>query len=294
MPGPLLVADAPSLLYRAFFALPEKITDADGHPVNALLGTANLLLQAVERHGPRAVVLCFGAEAAHYRTDAFPAYHADRPPMPDTLAHQWGLAPGFFAAFGWPSLDAGDLEADDLLGSLAAVERAAGGTALLFTGDRDMFQCVDDRVSVLWPGGGKDGPVLVDAAEVRRRYAIEPAQVPDFIALRGDPSDGLPGAKGIGEKGAATLLRDHGDLEALIALAGDDGAVVRKQLTGRAAAALREQADQLRSFRDIATLRTVDVERPPDRPLDGPGAAAAARALGMARLALRVEALSHR
>jgi DNA polymerase-1 len=288
VPAPLLAVDAPSLLYRAFFALPKSITDADDRPVNALLGTANLLLQAVELHGPRAVVLCFGAEAATYRTTAYPPYHADRPPMPDELADQWADAPAFFTAFGWPSLHAGDLEADDLLGSLAEAERAAGGRALLFTGDRDMFQCVDDAVAVLFPGG-RTGPALVEADEVRQRYGIDPAQVPDFIALRGDPSDGLPGARGIGEKGAAELLREHGTLERLIELAADPGALARRTLKPRAAAALREQADELRSFRDIATLRPIPVDRPPDAPLDAAGAAQAARARGMQRLAARVE-----
>jgi 5'-3' exonuclease len=286
--APLLAVDAPSLLYRAFFALPKSIADPEGRPVNALLGTANLLLQAVEQHGPRAVVLCFGAEAAAYRTAAYPPYHADRPPMPDELAHQWADARGFFGAFGWASLDAGDLEADDLLGSLAAAERAAGGRALLFTGDRDMFQCVDDAVAVLFPGG-RTGPALVEADEVRRRYGIDPGQVPDFIALRGDPSDGLPGARGIGEKGAAELLREHGSLERLLELARDPAARTRRVLKPRAAAALVEQADELRSFRDIATLRTVAVQRPEDRPLDAAGAADAARARGMARLAGRLE-----
>ncbi len=288
MPAPLLAVDAPSLLYRAFFALPDSIKDSDGRPVNALLGTANLLLQAVEQHRPRAVVLCFGAEAATYRTDAFAGYHADRPPMPDALEHQWKEARAFFGAFGWGHLDAGDLEADDLLGTLAGLEREAGGTALLFTGDRDMFQCVGAQVSVLWPAG-KGRPEVIDAAGVRARYAIEPAQVPDFIALRGDPSDGIPGAKGIGEKGAAQLLRDHGDLEALIALAGDPAAVTRGLLRPKAAEALRLQADQLRAFKDMATLRTIPTARPGDAPSDLAGGAAAARAKGMKGLGERLE-----
>lgn len=288
MPAPLLAVDTPSLLYRAFFALPDSIEDGDGHPVNALLGTANLLLQAIEEHRPRAVVLCFGAEAATYRTDALPAYHADRPPMPDALAHQWAQARDFFGAFGWSHLDAGDLEADDLLGTLADLERAAGGHALLFTGDRDMFQCVGAQVSVLWPAG-KGSPEVIDLAGVHERYGIEPAQVPDFIALRGDPSDGIPGAKGIGEKGAAQLLAAHGDLEALIALAADPAAVTRKLLRPRVAEALREQADELRSFKDMATLRTLAVPRPPDAPTTFTTAAATARGKGMNRLAERLE-----
>jgi DNA polymerase-1 len=282
MPGPLLAADTPSLMYRAFFALPSSITGAEGRPVNALLGTANLLLREHERYAPRAVVLCWGAEAADYRTDAFPAYHADRPEMPDDLAWQWELAPDFFTAFGWPSLHAGTLEADDVLGALAHAE---DGDVLLFTSDRDMYQCVTEQVRVLAPGG-KDGPAVVDVDEVRARYGIEPRQVPDFIALRGDPSDGLPGAKGIGAKGAAQLLRDHDNLEALLELAARDDP---RPLKGRTITALREQADELRAFKDIATLRPVDLERPKDAPLDHAGAAAAAREHGMARLAERLE-----
>jgi len=285
VPSPLLAVDAPSLMYRAFFALPKSITDGDGHPVNGLLGMANLILFVVERHDPRAVVLCWGAEAAEYRTELYPSYHADRPPMPSELERQWRDAPGFFAAFGWPSLSAGDLEADDLLGSLAHVETSAGGEALLFTGDRDMFQCVGDAVTVLFPRGGKDGPEVVDAAGVRERYGIEPAQVPDFIALRGDPSDGLPGAKGIGAKTARDLLREHGTLEGVIAAASKPGT-----MTPRQAGALSGDPDALRAFKDIATLRAIELERPPDAPLDGAAAAAAARERGMNRLAERLEA----
>jgi 5'-3' exonuclease len=285
VPAPLLAVDAPSLLYRAFFALPQSITDDDGHPVNALLGMANLVLFVIERHEPRAVVLCWGAEAADYRTAAFAAYHADRPPMPPELERQWRDAPAFFAAFGWRSESVADLEADDLLGSLAQIESAAGGDTLLFTGDRDMFQCVDDSVTVLFPRGGKDGPEVVDAPGVRERYGIEPEQVPDFIALRGDPSDGLPGAKGIGAKGARDLLRAHGTLEGVVAAASKPGV-----MTPRQAGALTADPELLRAFRDIATLRFVDIERPPDAPLDGAGAAAAARARGMNRLAERLGA----
>jgi 5'-3' exonuclease len=158
VPGPLLAVDGPSLMYRAFHALPRTITGPDGNAVNALLGTANLILQAIEIHQPRAVVLCFGEEAAHYRVDLYDGYHADRPEMPEDLVPQWDDAPAFFEAFNWSVLRSPDLEADDLLGSLATVEAEAGGEALLFTGDRDMFQCVGERVAVLWPVGGKGVP----------------------------------------------------------------------------------------------------------------------------------------
>ena len=283
MAAPLLAVDAPSLLYRAFFALPSSITDDDGRPVNALLGCANQILWAVERHAPRAVVLCFGAEAAVYRKELYAHYHADRPEMPGELEHQWRQAAAFYEAFGWPVLGHDTLEADDLLGSLATVEMQAGGEALLFTGDRDMFQCVSDHVAVLFPGG-KDGPTRIDAAGVRERYGIRPDQVPDFIALRGDPSDGLPGARGIGEKTARELLRVHGDLETLLANSDAE--------RPRIARTLRDQATELRAFKEIATLVHVPLEHPADRPTDFAAAAAAAHAHGMHALGERLAKLA--
>jgi 5'-3' exonuclease len=281
MPSPLLAVDAPSLLYRAFHALPKTITGPDGNSVNALLGTSNLVLQAVERYDPRAVVFCFGEEAAHYRVDLYPTYHADRIDMPEELVPQWEDARAFFEAFGWIVVRHPTLEADDLLGALAEAEVAAGGQALLFTGDRDMFQCVGESVTVLWPAGkGETEPIGPD--EVYQRYGVRPDQVPDFIALRGDPSDGLPGAKGIGEKTARDLLREHGTLEALLALP--------RGLTPRVYGSLRDQADELRAFRAIATLQPVEIERPADAPLDPAGASQAARDRGMNRLAERLNA----
>ena len=279
MPGPLLVTDAPHLLYRAFFALPDSITGPDGQPVNALLGSVNVTLQAIEEHTPRAVVMCFGAEAAEYRTEAFPAYHADRPPMPDGLASQWAKAPALYQAFGWTVLDHDGLEADDLMHSLALAEERAGGSALIFTGDRDMFQCVTDKVHVLMQQARK-GFTEMGPEEVRERYGIGPELVPDFIALRGDPSDGLPGAKGIGEKTAADLLRRKGDLEHAIL-----GAIREKPSVRRA---LIEQAAELRSFKAIATLVEIEMDAVPDAPTDAEGGAKAAEALGMKRLAERL------
>src|SRR5436305_5728725 len=282
MPGPLLAVDAPFVLYRSFFALPDSIHGAENHPVNALLGTANALLRIVADRRPRAVVLCFGAEAAHYRVELYPDYHAARPEVPSALAWQFAQAPGFFDAFGWTSASSEDLEADDLLGALASAEVAAGGQALILTGDRDMYQCVGEGARVLYLKSGISGFEEVDAAEVRRRYGIPPHLVPDFIALRGDPSDGLPGAAGVGPKTASELLRVHGSLEAAIAGA--------RQERPRIARVLTEQADELRDFREIAELRTVSLDRPPDRDTDLAGGSQAARELGLNRLAERLEA----
>src|SRR3954471_243013 len=202
-PPPLLLSDAPHLLYRAFFALPDSIKDGDGRPVNALLGSVNQLLWCVDRYRPRAVVCCFGEEAAASGTELYPPYHAHRPPMPDALADQWERAPALYEALGWTVATHPDLEADDLMHAYAKAEVAAGGRAQILTGDRDMFQCAGDQVTILLQRARQEGPDEMGAAEVESRYGIPPSIVPDFIALRGDPSDGLPGAKGIGEKTAA-------------------------------------------------------------------------------------------
>ncbi len=282
MPGALLAVDAPSMLFRAFYALPESITGGGDTPVNALLGTANLVLREVEQHDPRAVVLCFGPDAADYRVELFDGYHADRPEVPEGLAPQFADARDFFEAFGWVVHIHDSLEADDLLGSYAQREADSGGRALVMTGDRDMFQCASDRVTILYVRTGGRGAEPVDPDEVRRRYGVPPGLVPDFIALRGDPSDGIPGAKGIGEKTAADLLSRHGSLDAAL-----DGAV--RESSARVRGALLDQRDELLRFREIATLQEVELELPPDRPTDLAGGAAAARERGMNRLAERLE-----
>lgn len=282
MAGPLLAVDAPSMLFRAFYALPDSIVDPDGRPVNALLGTANLILKEVELHSPRAVVLCFGPDAASYRTELYPSYHAEREAaMPDDLSPQFAAAHDFFAAFGWSVAISEDLEADDLLGTFAKREAEAGGRALLMTGDRDMYQCAGERVTVLYVKTGTKGAEEVTPAGVKERYGIPPELVPDFIALRGDPSDGLPGARGVGPKTAAELLRRHGSLEGVL-----ENAIRERRPALRGA--LIEAAEDLRAFKDIATLRDAGIEAPADRETDWANAARAAHELGMNRLAERL------
>jgi 5'-3' exonuclease len=281
MAAPLLVVDTPSMLYRAFYGLPKTIKGAGGKPVNALLGTANLVLREVEAHRPRAVVLCYGAEAAVYRVELYSGYHADRPEMPELLVPQWEQSRDLFAAFGWQIAEHELLEADDLLGSLAVAETEAGGRTLILTGDRDMFQCASENVTVLYASTGGRGPDAVGPDEVRARYGIDPEQVPDFIALRGDPSDGIPGAKGIGEKTAAELLRRHGDLTAIL----DDPLL---DSTPRIRGVLRDGREELLAYREMATLQDAGVSRPPDSPTDWKGASAAAAEHGMNRLSERL------
>jgi len=281
MPGALLIVDAPSLLFRAFHALPSSITDDNDRPVNALLGTANMLLQEIDTHSPRATVLCFGPDAADYRVELYDGYHAERPPVPDELAPQFAACADFFGAFGFTVTNHDTLEADDLLGAYARREADSGGKALVLTGDRDMFQCATDQITVLYVRTGARGADIVDPKEVRSRYGVDPEQVPDFIALRGDPSDGLPGAKGIGEKTAAELLQRHGNLEATLKVAVKES---RPSVRG----ALMADPDLLAAFKEIATLRDTEVELPADRPLDREAAAAKAEEYGMNRLAKRL------
>jgi DNA polymerase-1 len=283
MTAPLLALDTPWLLYRSFFAVPRSVKGVDGKPVGALLGTVNTILGLCEALAPRVVVCCMGAEDAVYRRELYPRYHAHREPMPDDLRAQWERAGELLGAFGWVVRDHAELEADDVLWSCSRVEGAACGRTLITTADRDLYQAVCEHTAVLDLRRGGEGPGVVGPAEVRERSGVEPSQIADLIALRGDPSDGLPGARGIGAKTAAALLREYGDLEAVLRLAADRG------LRPRIAASLTQQADELRMFRDIATLRDVPFVRPADAATDRVGGAAAARAFGMGALARRLE-----
>jgi len=301
VPAPLLLADTPWLLYRSFFALPKSIVDGEGRPVNALLGTVNALLALIDPpagagrvEAPRAVVACTGAEEAAYRVELYPPYHAHRDPMPPELAEQWKRAPALLEALGWTVAGTDILEADDVMFSLARREADGGGTALLLTGDRDLYGAVSERVSVVeMLKGARHG--LIGPDQVRERYGVEPALVPDFIALRGDPSDGLPGAPGIGAKTAGELLRRYGPLEALLAAAAEAENRVRRdrsEMSPRAAQTLRENDELLRTFKEIATLQSVEVPLPADRPTDFAGGAEAVAANGMRRLSERLAKLA--
>jgi DNA polymerase-1 len=303
MTAPLLIADVPWLLYRSFFALPKSIVGADGCPVNALLGTVNALLALIDVRPPtvppRAVVACMGTEQAVYRVALYPPYHAHREPMPPELAAQWEQAPALLAGLGWTVGTSEDLEADDVMFSFAREEEQRGGRALLLTGDRDLFGAVSDHVAVVeLRKGAVEGEI--GPAQVRARYGVDPELVPDFIALRGDPSDGLPGAPGIGAKTAAELLGTHGSLEGLLLAAGASpqadgaGAAVRATtvMRPRVAATLREHAELLLAFKEIATLQRIEVPPPADRATDFAGGAVLASELGMRRLAERLEKLA--
>lgn len=234
--GPLLVIDGDSFAHRSYHALPKAIMRRGDKPAGAILGFANILLRLYREEQPRAVLVGWDTlEAPTYRHEAFPAYQGGRE-FDDALVEQLDVVPEFVAACGFQNAKAPGFEADDFLASAAAKEEKRGGTVLIASGDRDTFQLASGRTTILYPVRAGE-LARVGPAEVRERYGVEPEQVPDFIALRGDPSDGLPGAPGVGTTGAATLLRRYGTLEAALA-------------AGRFPA----MAESLRLFRSIATM----------------------------------------
>jgi DNA polymerase-1 len=212
MEAPLLIADVPWLLYRAYFSLPKSIKGSDGRPVNALLGTVNALLSATEACPPRAVVACFGAEQARYRVEAYPPYHAHREPMPKELAEQWTRAPALLESFGWTIANAEQLEADDAMGSFARAEAHAGGRALLLTADRDLYQAVSDQVAVLDLGKGGACLVLGPARRPLRRAARRARDRREdggAVAAQLRHAGGAAGAGGAPERGYHRRRRER-------------------------------------------------------------------------------------
>ncbi len=272
---PVLVVDGDSFAHRAYHALPKSIRRAGGRPGNLLVGLGNMLIGLWEAEQPRAVVVGWDS-LGHptYRNEAFAGYQAGRE-FEDALLEQLDLAPELVAAFGFASAKAPGYEADDFLAAAAA---AIDGPVLVATSDRDAFQLVSPRVTVLRPLRGVSEIERIEPDDVRERYGVEPEQVPDFIALRGDPSDKIPGARGVGEKTAATLLGTYGSLEAMLE-------------QGRFAA----EADALRLYRHIATLDpTAPLPEIVDAEPDWARAAALVDEWGLGRLAGRLEAASSR
>lgn len=280
--GPLLIVDGDALAHRAYHALPP-LTGSTGRPVGLLQGTVSMLAAAWDLLAPRAMAVAFDCRLPSPRHDAWPAYQGQREAFDDDLVEQLDLLPGLVRAFGVAAVSAPPWEADDVCATLVALEEAAGGTALVLTHDRDAFQLASERTSVVRPLSGMSEVEVVDPAGVVERYGVGPALVPDLIALRGDPSDNLPGARGIGQKTAADLLGRYGGLDAVIAHA--------HELTPAKARAVAESADDLRVFREIATMRRdLPLERPPSGEPDWAAGAAACAAAGIGRLAERLAA----
>ncbi|HUI98314.1 MAG TPA: 5'-3' exonuclease H3TH domain-containing protein, partial [Xanthobacteraceae bacterium] len=228
--------DGDSFAHRAYHALPKTIRRDRNRPAGAILGFANMLLRLYRAEQPRAVLVAWDTlEAPTYRHAAFAAYQGGRE-FDDELIEQLAVIPQFVAACGFANAKAAGYEADDFLGAAVRREEKRGGTALVASGDRDTFQLASERTTILYPVRAGE-LARVGPREVRERYGVDPAQVPDFIAIRGDPSDKIPGLPGVGAAGAAALLRRYGSLDALLA-------------AGRYAA----HAERLRLFRAIATM----------------------------------------
>ena len=212
---PLLVIDGDSFAHRSYHALPKTILRRGRKPAGAILGFANMLLRLYREEQPRAVLVAWDTlEVPTYRHEQFPAYQSGRE-FDDALLEQLEVLPEFVAACGFQNAKAPGYEADDFLASAAAKEERRGGTVLIASGDRDTFQLASDRTIILYPVRAGE-MARIGPAEVRARYGVDPEQVPDFIALRGDPSDKVPGAPGVGATGAATLLQRYGSLEAAL------------------------------------------------------------------------------
>jgi DNA polymerase-1 len=274
--APLLVVDGDSLAHRAFHALPSSIRDGAGRPANMIVGFGNMLVTVWESVQPRATVVGFDTlTSPTYRHEAFAAYQSGRE-FPPELTEQLDRLPELVGAMGFAWGKAPGYEADDFLGAAVASEEAAGGEAIVLTSDRDMFQLASERTTILQPTKGVSEMTRVGPAEVRERYGVEPEQVPDFIALRGDPSDRLPGARGVGPKKAADVLRQHGTLEAALE-------------AGRFAS----EAEDLRLFRRIATV-DASAPLPPltDQTPTWSEASSLLRDWGIGRLADRLAALA--
>jgi 5'-3' exonuclease len=228
---PLLVVDGDSLAHRAYHAMPKTVR------LGAIVGFANMLVRLWQAEQPRAALVGWDSIGEPtYRNEAFEAYQSGRHFDPELL-EQLDMLPQLVEALGFASAKGAGYEADDFLAAAVAYEEAHDGTALVATSDRDAFQLASEHTTILQPVRGVSELTRVGPAEVRERYGVEPGQVPDFIALRGDPSDKLPGATGVGPKKAADVLREHGTLEAALD-------------AGRFSA----QAEELRLYRRIATL----------------------------------------
>lgn len=236
MSRPLLVIDGDSFAHRAFHGLPKTIRRRGDKGGGAIVGFANFLLRLYVGEEPRAVIVGWDTlDAPTYRHEAFANYQSGRQFDPE-LVDQLEVLPQVVAACGFANAKAAGYEADDFLAAAVASEEQRSGTVVVASGDRDTFQLASPSTTIIHPLRAGE-MARIGPREVRDRYGVDPGQVPDFIALRGDPSDKLPGAKGIGPKGAAALLRKYGTLEAALA-------------AGRFPA----EADKLRLYRRIATM----------------------------------------
>jgi len=247
--GRLFLLDGSSLAYRAFFALPETIATRAGFPTNGLYGFSQMLVKLVSEYRPGGVVVAWDASEKTFRHEDYAEYKADRPSMPDLLSEQWPHFRELVEAFGMINLERAGFEADDILATLVVMAGEQGIQTCVVTGDRDALQLVSGDVAVMTTGRGVTDVKVYDQDAVVARYGISPEQVPDFIGLKGDSSDNIPGISGVGEKTAAQLLQQFGTLESIYAHLDEIKSEKRRAL-------LRENEQIARLSKQLATAHT--------------------------------------
>src|SRR6201994_1644394 len=250
MPDELFLIDGNSLAYRAFFALPESIATSTGMPTNAIFGFASMLVKILTDYGPKATVVVWDAGSSG-RKEVYSEYKAQRSSRPDLLREQWPHLEPLVSAFGYRNLSVEGYEADDVIASLAQLAKQQDPPieVMVVTGDRDAYQLVDEQVRIMTTSRG------ITHTRVYHRHGIPPELVPDFIGLKGDTSDNIPGVPGIGDKTAADLLQRFGSLEGVLDHIDDISGAKRKEN-------LTNHAEDPRISKHLATAKR-------DIPLDG-------------------------
>lgn len=275
MPHPLLIVDGDNLSHRAYHSTPKTVTGTGGQTINAIVGFFGMLANLYQREKPRGVFVCWDTLGVDtYRNELWPPYQGGRV-FDKEIVQQLNLLPEICRAFGFGVGKEAGFEADDLMASATAAELERGGTCLLYTTDKDSYQLVSDRVTVLAPKKGSQEPDRIGPHQVVERMGVLPEQVPAFKALSGDSSDVIPGAKGIGPKGASALLLKHGTLEAVLAEWGRPG-----------------DSEQVRMFLEVVTMRPEVQVTLPEGPPDWRAGAEALRVVGAERMAERVAGLT--
>jgi len=262
----VFLIDGPSLVYRAFFALPESIATSRGVPTNAIFGFASMLVKILTEYGPRTTLVVWDAGMSG-RDEISEDYKAGRRERPDLLAEQWPHMQPLVEAFGYRNIKVPGYEADDVIATLATRAREEGIDVMIVTGDRDTFQLVEGGVKVMATSRGITETKVYDRETVIERYGIPPELIPDFYGLKGDTSDNIPGVPGIGDKTAATLLQTYGDLEGVLSSIDKISGAKRKEN-------LTNHAEDARVSKVLATMqRDLDLDcdpselvlAPPDR-----------------------------
>ncbi len=250
-PGPIYLLDGSSLVFRAFFALPDDLATSSGTVTNAVHGFTSMLIMLLRDHGPGGMAVAFDRPAPTFRDEIVPDYKGNRPAVPDLLKPQFDLVRAVLDALGIVRVDLERYEADDILATLATAARDAGRDAVVVTGDRDCFQLVEDpHVTVLYTRRGLSDTVRYDEAGIEERYGVPPSRYPLLAALRGDPSDNLAGVPGVGDKTAAKLVTAYGSLDGIFEHVADLSPKLRESV-GASEDLVRRNAQVIPLVRDV-------------------------------------------